>query len=50
MFCKPDKSNGIVVLDSSDYKYKINTILTDHSKFKPLDNDPTKKREASLQR
>ena len=45
VFCKPDKSNGIVVLDTFDYKYKINTILSDHSKLKPLDNDPNEKRE-----
>ena len=53
VFCKPDKSNGIVVLNTSEYYQKINSInsiLNDHTKFTPLSNDPTERREASLQR
>ena len=32
------------------YYQKINSILNDHTKFTPLSNDPTERREASLQR
>ena len=50
VFCKPDKGNGVVILDKSDYNDKLLSILKDKSKFKQLQEDPTEKREASLQR
>ena len=50
VFIKPDKGNGVVVMDHSDYVNKINDILSDHSKFKILDTDPTEQRESKLQR
>ena len=50
VFCKPDKGNGIVVLNKEDYTSKVKDILSDVKKFKKLPNDPTDKREASLQR
>ena len=30
---KPDKRNGVVMLDKDDYNQKIDTILADASKF-----------------
>lgn len=33
---KPDKGNGVVILDRSDYVAKISVILNDTSKFLPL--------------
>ena len=33
---KPDKGNGVVILDKDDYNQKIDTILADTSKFQPL--------------
>ena len=50
LFCKPDKGNGVVILDKSVYRNKMEAILSDQSKFKELDQDHTAKREASLQR
>ena len=50
VFCKPDKSNGVVVIDKTDYQSKMQSILDDKKKFKLLSNDPTAKRESSLQR
>ena len=46
---KPDKENGIVILDQELYNNAIQEIITDTSKFKKLIEDPTLKREASLQ-
>ena len=50
MFCKPDKGNGVIVLDRSDYNNKMYNVIHDQLKFKPLSEDPTEKREVSLQR
>ena len=50
MFCKPDKGNGVIVLDRSDFNNKMYNIIHDQLKFKPLSEDPTEKRKASLQR
>nr|XP_027210078.1 uncharacterized protein LOC113803492 [Penaeus vannamei] len=33
---KPDKGRGVVILNRDDYFSKINTILSDSSKFKPF--------------
>ena len=38
-FCKPDKSNGVVLLNKSDYVKKMENILLDKSKFKPSTNN-----------
>ena len=35
---------------TSKYNQKLNSIINDHTKFTPLSNDPTEKREATLQR
>ena len=50
VFCKPDKSNGVVILDKVNYIKKVYTIIDDKTKFKMLERDPTGSRESSLQR
>ena len=35
VICKPDKGNGVVVLDKTDYIKKMGTILKDKTKFQP---------------
>ena len=47
---KPDKGNGVVILDRKLYNNTIEEIISDTSKFEKLNGDPTLKREASLQR
>ena len=47
---KLDKGNGIVILDRNIYSNVLEEIISDTSKFKKLNEDPTLKREASLQR
>ena len=47
---KPDKGNGVVILDRKLYDNVIQKIILDTSQFEKLDGDPTLKREASLQR
>ena len=45
---KPDKGNGVVILDRKLYDNAIH-IMSDTFKFEKLNEDPTLKREASLQ-
>ena len=47
---KPDKRNGVVILDRKLYNNAIEEIISDTSKFEKLSEDPTLKDEASLQR
>ena len=47
---KPDKGNGVVILDGKLYNNAIEEIISDISKFGKLSEDPTLKREAPLQR
>ena len=47
---KPDKGNGVVILDRKRYDNAIQEIISDTSKFEKVNEDPTLKREASLQR
>ena len=47
---KPDKGNGVVVMDRSDYNQGLQKIIRDHTKFKQLKEDQTLKREKMLQR
>ena len=47
---KPDKGNGVIILDRKLYNNAIEEIISDTSKFEKLNEDPTLKREASLQR
>ena len=39
---KPDKGNGVVILDKDYYNRKMDTILTDKSKFQLLNEGPVK--------
>ena len=50
VICKPDKGNGVVILDKQQYNEAILNLINDPSKFEKLNTDPTLKREASLQR
>ena len=45
----PDKGNGVVVLNRSDYLEGILNIINDKHKCKELDSDPTIIREGTLQ-
>lgn len=45
---RADKGNATVVLDSSTYDQKINEVLSDKSKYSPLNKDPTNKLERRL--
>ena len=47
---KPDKGNGVVILDRKPYNNSIEEIISDTSKFEKRNEDPTLKLEASLQR
>ena len=47
---KPNKGNGVVILDRKLYNNTIEEIISDTSKFGKLNEDPTLKHEASLQR
>ena len=47
---KLDKGNGVVILDRKLYNNAIEEIISDSSKFEKLNEDPTLKGEASLQR
>ena len=47
---KPDKRNGVVVLNRSDCDQGILKIINDTSKFRPIKEDPTLLREGRLQR
>ena len=47
---KPNKGNGVVILNQKLYDNTIQEIISDTSKFKKLNKDPTLKRQASIQR
>ena len=36
IIARPDKGNGVVIMDKSDYTQKVNALLSDTSKFKPV--------------
>ena len=46
---KPDKGNGVVVIDIADYHNSVSTLFSDTSKFKKLDEDPTHTRLNTVQ-
>ena len=50
MIRRPDKENGVVVMDRVIYNQQIYALLSDKKKFKKLSEDPTKLREGQLQR
>ena len=47
---RPDKGNGVVVLDKLAYNNAISDLLSDDTKFKKLQSDLTLQREGQLQR
>ena len=47
---KPDKGNGIVILNRTTYDNGLFSKINDSSKFKPISKDPTLTREGRLQR
>ena len=47
---KPGKGNGVVILDRKLCDNAIQEIISDISKFEKLNEDPTLRREVSLQR
>ena len=47
---KPDKGNGVVIFDRKLYNKAIEDIISGTCKFEKLNEDPTLKREAALQR
>ena len=46
---KPDKGNGVVVIDTIDYYESLNKLFSNTTKFKRLDGDPTSTRLSTLQ-
>ena len=47
---KPDKGNGVAILDRKLYNNAIEQIISDTSKYKKLNEDPILKREVSLRK
>ena len=45
---KPDKGNGVVIVNKLDYLTKIKQLISDQTKFKKLTENPTKFRVQSL--
>jgi len=45
---KPDKGNGVVIINKLDYLNKVKLLISDETKFKKLTQNPTKSREDSL--
>ena len=50
MVTRPDKGNGVVVMDRVIYNQQIYALLSDKNKFNKLSEDLTKLREGQLQR
>ena len=50
MTLRPDKGNGVVIMNRKDYICGMNNIINDRSKFKLLTEDATSSREGQLQR
>ena len=48
MITKPDKGNGVVIISRLDYLNKMKNLISDTTKFKELQHNPTKSREESL--
>ena len=42
---RPDKGNGVVILERDKYTTSLFSLLSDETKFKKLDTDPTNLRE-----
>jgi len=48
LITKPDKGPRVVIVDGNDYIEKLENILSDNTKFKLLNEDPTISRENAL--
>ncbi|XP_066926566.1 uncharacterized protein [Clytia hemisphaerica] len=47
---KPDKGNGVVLIDIADYEKSMDSLFSDSKKFKKIDTDPTYTRLKTIQR
>ncbi|PIK43036.1 hypothetical protein BSL78_20110 [Apostichopus japonicus] len=47
---KPDKGNGVVIIDRQAYNEGISSIINDETRFQKIKIDPTLRREGQLQR
>ena len=47
---RPDKGNGVIILDRTEYSKMVYEIVNDSSKFLKLEGDKTISREAKLQK
>ena len=50
MIVRPDKGNGVVVVDKVIYNQQMHALLSDKNKFKKISEDPPKLREGQLER
>ena len=50
LITKPDKGNGVIIVDRNLYKSSLYDIVNETSKFLKLSSDPTITREGKLQR
>ena len=46
---RPDKGNGVVLIDVVDYKKQMDELFSDSNKFKHIDSDPTNTRLKTVQ-
>ena len=49
MILKPDKGNGVVLMNKADYHDAMNQLFSDKTKFKIIKNDPTLTRLKTVQ-
>ena len=49
MILKPDKGNGVVLMNKADYHDAMNQLFSDKKKFKIIKNDPTLTRLKTVQ-
>ena len=49
MILKPDKGNGVVLMNKADYHDAMNRLFSDKTKFKIIKNDPTLTRLKTVQ-
>ena len=50
LITKPDKCNGVIIVNRAIYKSRLYEIINDMSKFSKLPSDPAIGREEKLQR
>ena len=50
MITRPDKGNGVVILNRDEYIKSRTELISDQKNFRKLKEDPTLKRERALQR